>query len=162
MVTGGIFIALGSNLGDRGRHLREALAELGANGEIRVLACSGFHETQPVGGPPGQPSYLNAAAELATELSPQALLARMLEIERRHGRARTVRNGPRTLDLDLLLYRGQVVEEPGLRVPHPRMWERSFVMQPLSEICPAERLAHPSRAGTVPGEGQDRYRNATE
>lgn len=162
MVTGGIFIALGSNLGDRARHLREALAELGANGEIRVLACSGFYETQPVGGPPGQPSYLNATAELATELSPQALLARMLEIERRHGRARTVRNGPRTLDLDLLLYRGQVVEEPGLRVPHPRMWERSFVMQPLSEICPAERLAHASLPGTVPGEGQDRHRNATE
>lgn len=139
--TGGIYIALGTNLGDRAAHIRDALVEIGGIGDIRVLACSSLHETEPVGGPPGQSWYLNAAAELATDLSPQELLARLLWIEARHGRVRTIRDGPRTLDLDLLLYRELVINEPGLVIPHPRMWERPFVMQPLAEICPAERLA---------------------
>ena len=142
---GGIFIGLGSNLGDRARHIRDALQELAADGDIRVVACSRVHETEPVGGPPGQPRYLNAVAELATDLAPRDLLARLLEIERRHGRQRSVPNGPRTLDLDLLLYRDHVLDEPDLRVPHPRMWERSFVMEPLAEICPVERLPAAAR-----------------
>ncbi len=137
----GIFIALGSNLGDRAAHIRDALRELAEAGDIRVLACSTLHETDPVGGPPGQPLYLNAVAELATELEPRALLKRMREIEQRHGRDRTVRNGPRTLDLDLLLYRDRVLAEPDLTVPHPRMWEREFVMRPLREVCDPARLA---------------------
>jgi len=146
MVTsGGIFIGLGSNQCDRDAHIRGALRGLAEAGDIQVVACSRLHETDPVGGPPGQPRYLNAVAELATELSPQELLARMLEIERRHGRQRTVPNAPRTLDLDLLLYRDLEIDEPGLHVPHPRMWDRPFVMEPLAEICPLDRLQPPQR-----------------
>jgi 2-amino-4-hydroxy-6-hydroxymethyldihydropteridine diphosphokinase len=137
----GIYIALGSNLGDRAAHIRVALAEIQRGGDVRVLRCSSLHETEPVGGPLGQGRYLNAAAELATVLSPRELLARMLAIEAARGRVRTIRNGPRTLDLDLLLFRDQVIDEPDLVVPHPRMWERAFVMQPLAEICSPERLA---------------------
>ena len=141
MNAGGIYIALGSNLGDRASHIRTALAELEEQGDIRVVRCSSLHETAPVGGPPGQGMFLNAAAELDTELSPQVLLERMLVLEARHDRVRTVRNGARTLDLDLLLYRDRRLNEPELIVPHPRMWERPFVMEPLAEICPAVRLA---------------------
>lgn len=138
---GGIFIALGSNLGDRARHIGDALRELAEPGDIRVLACSTLHETAAAGGPPGQPPYLNAVAELETALEPRALLARLLEIERRHGRERSVRCGPRTLDLDLLLYRDRVIDAEDLHVPHPRMWQRDFVLRPLAEICDPQRLA---------------------
>jgi 2-amino-4-hydroxy-6-hydroxymethyldihydropteridine diphosphokinase len=143
---GGIFIGLGSNLGDRARHIQDALRELAEAGDIVVVRHSRLHETDPVGGPPGQPRYLNAVAELATDLGPRDLLQRMLEIERRHGRQRTVRNGPRTLDLDLLFFRDLVLDEPDLCVPHPRMWQRSFVMEPLAEICPLRD--RPSAAST--------------
>ncbi len=141
VATGGVFIALGSNLGDRAQHIRDALRELAEAGDIRVLALSSLHETDPVGGPPGQPRYLNAAAELATDLEPHTLLQRMQAIEQRHGRERTIPNGPRTLDLDLLLYRDRVLDEPDLCVPHPRMWQREFVLKPLAEICDPDRLA---------------------
>lgn len=140
VASGGVFIGLGSNLGDRQEHLRAALRELAEAGDIRVLACSSFHETDPVGGPPGQPRYLNAVAELVTELGPRALLERLFEVEQRHGRERSVRHGPRTLDLDLLVYRERIIDEPDLCVPHPRMWERAFVMEPLAEICDLEHL----------------------
>ncbi len=138
---GGIFIALGSNLGDRAWHIRRALKELEQADSIRVLACSSLHETDPVGGPAGQGRYLNAVAELATELAPRALLARLRETEDRHDRRRTVPNAARTLDLDLLLYRELAIDEPGLTVPHPRMWQRTFVTDPLSEVCDADHLA---------------------
>lgn len=141
MVTGGVFIGLGSNLGDRSRHIREALRELAEAGDIRVVACSRLYETEPVGGPPGQPRFLNAVAELATELAPRALLLRLLAIEARHGRRRGVPNGPRTLDLDLLIHGQTVVDEPGLVVPHPRLREREFVLRPLAEICSPARWA---------------------
>jgi 2-amino-4-hydroxy-6-hydroxymethyldihydropteridine diphosphokinase len=137
---GGIFIALGSNLGNREEHIRQALVELEARGDICVLSSSLLRETSPVDGPPGQPRYLNAVAELATGLSARALLKRLFEIEARHGRERAVPNGPRTLDLDLLLFRDEVIDEPDLVVPHPRMWQRSFVMEPLAEICDLGRL----------------------
>ncbi len=137
----GVYIGLGSNLGDRETTIRAALHDLERHGDIRVIRCSTLLETDPVGGPPGQPRYLNAVAELDTELSPRELLARMHEIERRHGRKRGVANGPRTLDLDLLLYHERVIDERDLTVPHPRMWERPFVMQPLEEICDARLLA---------------------
>jgi 2-amino-4-hydroxy-6-hydroxymethyldihydropteridine diphosphokinase len=137
---GGVFIALGSNLGDRAGHIRSALRELVEAGDVRVLRCSSLHETEPAGGPPGQPNYLNAVAELQTGLSPADLLARLQRIEQRHGRERTVRNGPRTLDLDLLLYGDQVIDQPKLTVPHSRMWQRPFVTEPLAEICDARRL----------------------
>ncbi|MEW6251578.1 MAG: 2-amino-4-hydroxy-6-hydroxymethyldihydropteridine diphosphokinase [Planctomycetota bacterium] len=137
---GGIFIALGSNLGDRAGHIYAALRELAEPGDVRVVACSSLHETEPIGGPPGQPPYLNAVAELATHLEPRALLLRMQAIEGRHGRERTVPNGPRTLDLDLLLHGDRVLAEPDLTVPHPRMWQRAFVMEPLAEVCGPDRL----------------------
>lgn len=135
----GIFIALGSNLGDRRAHIEQALAELQQPGDIRVVICSRLHETAPVGGPPQGP-FLNAAAELDTPLSPHDLLARMLQIEQLHGRQRDVANGPRTLDLDLLLYHNQRIREPGLIVPHPRMAMREFVLAPWREICDPARL----------------------
>lgn len=135
-----VYIGLGSNLGDRAGTIRAALRDLEERADIRVVRCSAVRETVAVGGPPGQGNYLNAVAQLDTALSPQELLARLLEIERRHGRRRELRNGPRTLDLDLLLYGDRVIDEEGLTVPHPRMWERAFVMQPLLEICDAATL----------------------
>lgn len=143
-----VFIGLGSNLGDRAAHIEAALAELDALAGVRVVARSRLHETEPVGGPPGQPKYLNAAAELRTDLTPQGLLGRMLEIERAHGRVRDVPAGPRTLDLDLLLFGFRSIRTPGLSVPHPRMWQRAFVLAPLSEICePAYLTALRQRLG---------------
>ncbi len=138
---GEVYIGLGSNLGDREGHIRAALAELAALSDVQVVRCSALHETEAVGGPPGQPKFLNAVAELTSTLEPRALLARLLEIEQRHGRQRSVPSAPRTLDLDLLLYDDRVIDEPGLHVPHPRMWQRTFVTGPLAEICDAERLS---------------------
>ncbi|MFQ5806632.1 MAG: 2-amino-4-hydroxy-6-hydroxymethyldihydropteridine diphosphokinase [Phycisphaerae bacterium] len=140
MVADGIFIALGSNLGDREGIINSALRELEEQNDIRVVRCSRLHETEPVGGPPGQRRYLNAVAELETKLPPRELLMRLLAVERRHGRQRSVPNAPRTLDLDLLLYGERVIDERNLTVPHPRMWERPFVMQPLREICDPKTL----------------------
>jgi 2-amino-4-hydroxy-6-hydroxymethyldihydropteridine diphosphokinase len=146
----GVFIGLGANLGDRARHIEAALTELAERGDIRIVACSSLHETDPVGGPPDQPRFLNAVAELATALPPLELLARLQEIERRHGRERLVPNGPRTLDLDLLLYRDRVLDTGELVVPHPRMWQRPFVMQPLAEICDLDRLVAARRLRPAP------------
>jgi 2-amino-4-hydroxy-6-hydroxymethyldihydropteridine diphosphokinase len=128
------YIGLGSNLGDREENLRGALERLNELGRVRV---SSFRETEPVG-VTDQPRFVNAAAELETDLSPQDLLARLLEIERDLGRdrARERRWGPRTIDLDLLLYGDQVLDEPGLTVPHPRLDERRFVLEPLHELAP--------------------------
>ena len=125
------YIGLGSNLGDRGENLRRALERLGA---ARV---STIRETDPVG-VTEQPRFLNAVAELETDLPPRALLDRLLEIERDLGRDRESeeRWGPRAIDLDLLLYDDEVIDEPGLTVPHPRLAERRFVLEPLAELAP--------------------------
>ena len=136
----GVYISLGSNMGDRGGFLAAALEDLDALGTARVLQVSSYHDTAPVGGPPNQARFLNAVAELDTTLGPRALLAELQVIEDRYGRERRVRFGPRTLDLDLLLFRNEIIDEPGLIVPHPRMWQREFVMQPLAEICDVDRL----------------------
>jgi 2-amino-4-hydroxy-6-hydroxymethyldihydropteridine diphosphokinase len=139
------YIALGSNLGDREGHLRAALRDLRDAG-VLILRTSRFIVTAPVG-KTDQPDFLNAAAALDTGLSAQELLALLLRIESAHGRVRAERFGPRTLDLDLLLYGEEIIREPGLEIPHPRMHERRFVLEPLAEIAPDAR--HPALAKTV-------------
>lgn len=130
-------VGLGSNLGDRRAHIDAAFLGLGALPSTRVLARSTLIETEPVG-PAGQGLYLNGAALIETALDPRALLAAMLEIERSRGRERCAsqRWGPRTLDMDLLIFGDRVIDEPGLTVPHPRLHERRFVLEPLAEIAP--------------------------
>ena len=125
------FLGLGSNLGDRWAHLRAAVAGL-----PDVVAVSPVYETAPVGGPPGQPAYLNAVVELATELSPRHLLAHARRLEDEAGRVRTERWGPRPLDVDVLLVGDVEVDDPDLRVPHPRWQERAFVLVPLHDLAP--------------------------
>ena len=141
------YIALGSNLGDRQAYLARALEALRQTPGIAVTRVSAFHETAPVGGPPGQPNYLNGAAEVVTDLEPRALLQTLLAIEADLGRVRREPLGPRTLDLDLLLYGDRIIHEPDLIVPHPRMHERTFVLQPLAEIAP--QAVHPGLGATV-------------
>src|SRR5215831_14393260 len=141
------YLALGSNLGDRRANLDRAVEMLRATPGVAVRKVSSYHETEPVGGPPGQEMYLNAAAELQTELPPKALLAALLEIEAKLGRVRGERFGPRTIDLDLLLYGEQASDDAELTVPHQRMHERAFVLEPLAEIAPL--AVHPLRQSTV-------------
>lgn len=132
------FVGVGSNLGDREATIRAALAELGAVTGVEVVAVSSFEETDPVGYL-DQPRFLNGAAELRTELPPKALLEVLLRVEARFGRDRSAAppQGPRTLDLDLLLYESERIDEPGLVIPHPRLREREFVLRPLAELDPA-------------------------
>jgi 2-amino-4-hydroxy-6-hydroxymethyldihydropteridine diphosphokinase len=127
------YVGLGSNLGDRVATLREAVRRLAGLG--RLAAVSSLYETAPVGYLE-QPLFLNAAVALETELTPVALLHELLQIERDLGRVRTFRNAPRTLDLDLLLMDGMVLESADLTLPHPRLSERAFVLVPLAEIAP--------------------------
>lgn len=130
------FIGLGSNLGDREASLRRALAALAAEPDVELVAVSAFRETDPVGYA-DQPRFLNAAAEIETTLSPRELLERLLAIERSLGRTREgPRFGPRTIDLDLLVHGDEVVDEPGLAVPHARLHERRFALEPLAELAP--------------------------
>jgi 2-amino-4-hydroxy-6-hydroxymethyldihydropteridine diphosphokinase len=129
------YLALGSNLGDRAAHIRSGTAALAAHPAVELLAVSRLYETPPWGPVPQGP-YLNACAAVATTLAPRALLDLCLAIERRAGRERTLRWGPRTLDLDILLYGDAAVDEPDLRIPHPRMMERAFVLVPLADLAP--------------------------
>jgi 2-amino-4-hydroxy-6-hydroxymethyldihydropteridine diphosphokinase len=133
------YVGLGSNLGDRAAYLLLGLSALSRLPKTHLLRLSPVYETDPVG--PPQPPYLNMVAELETELSPTGLLAEMLRIEKALGRERRERWGPRTLDLDLLLYGDLVLEEAGLSVPHPRLHERAFVLVPLLDLLPEGR--HP-------------------
>jgi 2-amino-4-hydroxy-6-hydroxymethyldihydropteridine diphosphokinase len=139
---------MGSNLGDRAANIQSAFAALRGLPGTRVIAASSVIETAPAG-PVAQGPYLNAAARLETTLSPRRLLDELLRIEREHGRERSreERWGPRTLDLDLLLYGEHIIEEPGLVVPHPRLHERPFVLRPLAEI--AGEMPVPTRGRTV-------------
>lgn len=130
-------IGLGANLGDRRARLGEAVRRLGEAGV--TVAVSSLYETAPIGGPVQGP-FLNAVAVLDTDLAPRALLEFCLGLEREAGRRRRVRWGPRTLDLDLLLYDRVVVDEPGLQVPHPRLALRRFVLEPLAEAWPEAAL----------------------
>lgn len=125
------FLGLGSNLGDRRAHLAGGVKRL-----PDVAALSPLYETDPVGGPPGQGAYLNCVVELATSRTPRELLAAAQAAEAAAHRVRLERWGPRTLDVDVLLVGDEVVEEPDLVVPHPRMWERGFVLVPLGDLAP--------------------------
>ena len=130
------YVALGSNLGDRERTLREAVDALAAEEGIEVVAVSTLRETEPVcvG---RQPLFLNGAAALETTLTARELLDRLLAVEQRFGRVRSPgEHGPRTPDLDLLLYADEAIDELGLTVPHPRLHERRFVLEPLAELAP--------------------------
>jgi 2-amino-4-hydroxy-6-hydroxymethyldihydropteridine diphosphokinase len=128
------FIGLGSNLGDRRAYLRAAVDQLEAAGD--VVAVSPLYETEPVGGPPGQQNFLNVVVGLVTTDSPRALLERCQALETTANRERAERWGPRTLDADVLWVEGELVDEPDLTVPHPRLWERRFVLAPLADLAP--------------------------
>ncbi|HKD06989.1 MAG TPA: 2-amino-4-hydroxy-6-hydroxymethyldihydropteridine diphosphokinase [Bryobacteraceae bacterium] len=128
------YLALGSNLGDRLLMLLAALTRL-ESPELKLCRVSRVRETEPVG-LREQPRFLNQVAEFETSLSPVALLERAQRVEREMGRIRTVLNGPRTIDIDILLYGDQVVQDPGLELPHPRFRDRRFVLEPLAELNP--------------------------
>jgi 2-amino-4-hydroxy-6-hydroxymethyldihydropteridine diphosphokinase len=130
------WIGLGSNLGDRKGILDGAVAALTDVPGVVVQGVSSYHETQPVGGPPGQGPFLNAAAHLETTLGPHQLLAALQEIEKQAGRVRTVRWGERTLDLDILIHGTKFLDTKELKLPHPRLAFRRFVLAPLAEIAP--------------------------
>jgi 2-amino-4-hydroxy-6-hydroxymethyldihydropteridine diphosphokinase len=132
------FVALGSNLGDREATLRAAVGRLAGLPKTEVRGVSAFRDTEPVGYV-HQPRFLNGAVELETGLAPRELLDALLELERDFGRDRSTSppQGPRTLDLDLLLYGDEKIDEPGLEIPHPRLHERAFVLEPLAELDPA-------------------------
>jgi 2-amino-4-hydroxy-6-hydroxymethyldihydropteridine diphosphokinase len=140
------FVGLGSNLGDRESNLRAAVGRLRGLPGTEVMRVSRFRDTEPVGYL-DQPRFLNGVAELRTDLEPRALLEALLELERAFGRDRSTGppQGPRTLDLDLLLYGDKTIAEPGLTVPHPRLHERVFVLEPLVELDPGL---------DVPGKGE--------
>jgi len=137
------YVGLGSNLADPAYQIDQAFAELARLPHTRLLACSSAYRSAPVGYA-DQPDFVNAVAQIETSLPPHALLNALLELEHCHGRERTFRNAPRTLDLDLLLYNGLICHEAGLTLPHPRMHERAFVLLPLLEIAPH---------CTIPGRG---------
>jgi len=156
------WIGLGSNQDEPARQVARAFAELGALPGTRVLRRSRLYRTLPWGPVPGQPDYANAVAELETDLEPRALLAALLETEAVHGRVRRERWGPRTLDLDVLLYDDLAMDTTELTLPHPRLAERAFVLVPLAEVAPCLRvpgadtvaglLARIDAAGVVPWE----------
>jgi len=129
------FIALGSNLANPVAQVQAGLRSLAALPHTRLTGASSLYRN-PAVGMRDQPDFVNAVASIETRLAPRALLAGLLAIEREHGRVRDFPNAPRTLDLDIVLYDEQVINEPGLTIPHPRMLERAFVLMPLAEIAP--------------------------
>ena len=144
MVAVKAFVGLGANLGEPGTQVRRAIKALGDITATRVLAASSLYRSAPVG-VGEQPDFINAVVSVETGLSARALLGELLAIEARFGRQREFPGAPRTLDLDLLLFGDRVIAEPGLVVPHPRMYERAFVLAPLAEIAPD---------AIVPGKGR--------
>jgi len=133
-----VYFSLGSNVGDRAAYLRDALARLESIG--RIVSVSSFYETEPVE-VTDQPWFLNCAAGLETTLTPEQLMARLLQIEQEMGRRRIQKKGPRTIDIDILLFGGLILDSPEITIPHPAMHERRFVLAPLAEI--ASEARHP-------------------
>jgi len=130
-----VFIGIGSNLHNRLYYIEEALRYLNTNPLTEILAVSSFYETEPLSSVP-QGYYLNGVVKISTSLSPEALLELLQNIEEKLGRVRDKKDAPRTIDLDILLYGDSIVRLPHLSIPHPRMWEREFVLKPLFEIAP--------------------------
>lgn len=145
IVQAGVVLGLGSNLGDREAAIAGALSRLEARG-FRLSLASSLYETQPVGGPP-QGLFLNAVAAGETELGPEELLAACLAVEQELGRVRAEPNGPRTIDVDILLFGSLTREAPAPVIPHPRLHQRRFVLEPLAEILPD--LVHPRLGRSV-------------
>ena len=143
-MTARAFLGLGSNLGDRWANLRAAVDAL-----PDVVAVSPVYETDPVGGPDAQGPYLNCVVMLITDRTPRQLLSVCRELETAAGRVRGERWGPRTLDVDVLLVGDAVVDDPDLQVPHPRMWERPFVLVPLADVAPDLVRTPPNADGAV-------------
>lgn len=139
------YIALGSNLEQPQQQVRAALAALDAVPGVRLLRASSLYRTAPVGYL-DQPDFINAAAELDTDLTPLALLDVLMQLEERFGRVRSFRNAPRVLDLDLLMVEGTALESERLTLPHPRMHERAFVLAPLAELQPDLAVGRHGRA----------------
>lgn len=135
-----VYIGLGSNLGDKERNLQSAYSHIVPIKEIQAVRLSRFYKTVPVGGPP-QPLFLNAVLDMKTALSPHQLLERFQHIETLMGRVRTVKWGPRTIDIDILLYGDAIVDDEQLKIPHPLMHTRLFVLEPFVEIAP--NVVHP-------------------
>lgn len=139
------YLSLGTNVGDRDSHLARAVERI-ASEDMRVLRVSGVYETEPRD-VPDQPWFLNQVVEVETSLFPKQLLARVQKIELGMGRTRIIAKGPRTIDIDILLYGGSIVSTPGLEIPHPRLTDRRFVLEPLAELAP--ELRHPRTRQTV-------------
>ena len=142
------YIGLGANLGGREETLRQAIAMLAATDRVAVIRVSELRETDPVG-MVDQPRFLNGAVAVETALAPRELLETLLRIERELGRVRGERWGPRTIDLDLLLYGDEVVDEPGLTVPHPRLHERRFALEPIAELDPTVEVPRRGRVSEL-------------
>src|ERR1051326_1543272 len=140
-----VYLSLGSNLGDRAANLRAAIKQLAQFGDVKAI--SSFHETEPVEVASPQPWFLNCAVTLETELMPKQLLSRALDLEHTMGRRRSESKGPRTIDIDIVLFGNAVVDTPELTIPHPAMEKRRFVLAPLAEIAPEAR--HPVLKRTV-------------
>ena len=128
------YIGLGSNLGNRRRNIKKAVQEIGCLKGTKVIKVSRIIETDPQGGPLGQPKFQNCAAKIKTSLSAFKLLKKLKSIEKSLGRKKTVRFGPRVIDLDILFYGTRLIDSPGLIVPHRKVFEREFVLRPLIEI----------------------------
>ena len=146
------WIALGANLGDAKATLLAAAQALDALPETRLIAMSSLYRTKPVDS--SGPDYINAVAHIQTALSAEALLAALQKLEQAAGRERPYVNAPRTLDLDILLYDAMTIQTEALTVPHPRMWQREFVLVPLAEIAP--HLVSESQLNSVAGQGVER------
>ena len=131
------YIAFGSNLGDRNKNIQHALSLLSALQKVKIKKISSIIETEPEGGP-RQGKFLNGVVEIDTGLSAEKLLEALLKIEKELGRKRSVKNGPRTIDLDIIFYGKKIINKPGLTIPHPRWRQRQFVVEPLREIAPGK------------------------